>query len=95
MQEAVSVHREPGGVLRLIGDIDLGSVPIVRTALLDAVRLGPVVLDLREVTHLASAGVGLLLEAAAAGPLRLRVSPGGPVARVLALSGVDGVLPRM
>jgi anti-anti-sigma factor len=56
-----------------------------------------VVLDLRGVGYLASAGIGLLLEAAArvrhpAGPLSVRVTPGSLPARVLALTGLTDAL---
>jgi anti-anti-sigma factor len=58
---------------------------------------GRVDLDLTAVSYLASAGVGLLLEAlrrarAGGGRLQVRADPGGPAARVLELAGVDGAL---
>ena len=51
-------------------------------------------LDLRELSYLASAGVGLLVEAAeqaraAGGRVRLLVDPAGSPARVLALAGLE------
>jgi anti-anti-sigma factor len=57
----------------------------------------PVVLDLRTTSYLASAGVGVVLEARARAeargvPFRVRTAPGSPPERILALTGLDGVL---
>jgi anti-anti-sigma factor len=78
------------------GDLDLAAVSGCREALLEAVEAGTrVVLDLRGVGHLASAGIGLVLEALQRARGRgaaadLRALPGSPAARVLALSMPDG-----
>jgi anti-anti-sigma factor len=57
----------------------------------------PVVLDLRPTAYLASAGVGMVLEARAradAGglPFRVRTAAGSPPDRILALTGLEAVL---
>jgi anti-anti-sigma factor len=85
-----------GLTLRLSGDVDLASVGSVRASLLDRLDgTGPVLLDIRRITHLSSAGVGLLLESieAAPGRLRLLVDPDGPAGRSLALAGLDRLVP--
>jgi len=48
------------------------------------------VLDLHRVTYLSSAGVGLLLDVLAGAPVPVTLSadPDGPVARILALTGI-------
>ncbi|MGY1741509.1 MULTISPECIES: SpoIIE family protein phosphatase [unclassified Blastococcus] len=92
----------PGPVLALTGELDLAAVTRLRSEALAAVPgLGAgadAVLDVRSVGYLASAGVGLLLELAAAvrgagGRVRVRTAPGSPPDRVLRLSGLaDGLL---
>jgi anti-anti-sigma regulatory factor len=54
-----------------------------------------VVLDLRGVTFLGSAGAGLVLGAAhaAGGRLRLLTDPDGAPHRILALTGIGGHVP--
>ncbi|MCE0762618.1 SpoIIE family protein phosphatase [Pseudonocardia kujensis] len=88
-----------GLVLALHGDLDLHGIDHVREPLgaaLARVRPAePVVLDLTDVGYLPSAGIGMLLDLADVARARgvlLRIErPGtGPVARVLALTGLDG-----
>ncbi|WP_409333026.1 SpoIIE family protein phosphatase [Trujillonella humicola] len=88
-----------GPVLELAGEWDLTGVARLRPELLAAVGRSPdeAVLDLRSVGYLASAGVGLLLEAVAAaraagGRVRVLVTPGSPPHRVLRLSGLPADL---
>jgi anti-anti-sigma factor len=82
--------------LRLSGELDLASVASVRAPVRESARAhaGPVVLDLREVTYLGSAGAALLIDAAAVATagVRLLTAQDGPVDRVLALAGIDSVL---
>ena len=86
--------RESDGRLRLglVGDIDLDGVAAVRARLLAALAAAeaPAVLDLHRVTYLSSAGIGLLLDVFASAPVPVTVSaePDGPVARILALTGI-------
>jgi anti-anti-sigma factor len=88
------------GALRLTGELDLISTGDLRTQLLaevDAAGDAPVELDLRGLGYLASAGVGLLVEAVerariAGGRLRVVVDPRGSVARVLTLSGLEAMI---
>ncbi|MCW2717211.1 SpoIIE family protein phosphatase [Pseudonocardia sp.] len=93
------IHREPGGDLRieLTGALDLATVTPIAAQVDDTVRtaLAGVVLDLRGVTFLGSAGAGLVLGAAhaAGGRLRLLTDPDGAPHRILALTGIGGHVP--
>jgi anti-anti-sigma factor len=93
--------REEDGatVLEVRGELDLVSVDLVRTDLLARLAALPsgarLTLDLTATTYLASAGVGLLLEATDRArtrgvDLRVRAEPDGMPARALALTGLDG-----
>ena len=95
-EAALEVRAGPNGpVLELSGELDLAAVSRLRADVLAA--LGSpgteAVVDLRPVGYLASAGVGLLLEAAAAAReagsrIRVRVAGGGAAERVLGLTGL-------
>ena len=81
--------------LVLGGEIDLAAVDAIRAQVFAQLALrAPAALeiDLREVAYLSSAGVGLLLEIAertgADGALPIILPRSGPVARVLALTGL-------
>ncbi|MGY1605193.1 SpoIIE family protein phosphatase [Geodermatophilus sp. SYSU D00815] len=85
-----------GGTVALAGELDLATSATAASRLLAAADRpgGELVLDLREVTYLASAGVGLVLEAdrrvrAAGGRLRVLVRGGSAPARTLSLAGLD------
>ncbi|MGY1667228.1 SpoIIE family protein phosphatase [Geodermatophilus sp. SYSU D00696] len=94
----VTVHREPSRLrLELSGEVDLDVAAGLRAQALQALEDLPdgarVVLDLRPVTYLASAGVGLVLELCAAvtarhGEVDVRTRERSAPARVLALGGV-------
>jgi anti-anti-sigma factor len=92
----VELRVRDGGDVELVGELDLATVPGVRERLLVAVAGagGTVVIDGRGLTHLASAGVGLLLEAAEVAPhgLRIRLAEDGAAARALAVTGLDRTL---
>src|SRR5215208_2891433 len=82
-------------VLELCGDLDFASAPTVAAVLRQVTAEPPplLVLDLRAVTFLDSAGVALLLRAcrgqkAADQGLRMVLNPGQSAYRVLALSGL-------
>jgi anti-anti-sigma factor len=83
------IVRELGdGELRLIGEIDMDTSPVLRRRL----ESDPVVtvLDLREVTFIDSTGLNVLINANRNRIDRLVLrSPGGAVARVLELSGLE------
>ena len=83
-----------GPVVVVTGDLDLTTVDEVRSRLMAAVdRGGRVVVDLRQVRHLSSAGVRLLAEAADRAPQLSVITLGlSAVARVLRLTGVDDFL---
>jgi len=62
----VDVHRSPGTTrVRVRGELDIATVPIVREALDDA-RAPRVVLDLSELSYIDSSGVRLAFELDAA-----------------------------
>jgi anti-anti-sigma factor len=86
------------------GEVDLATATRVRHQVLlrlEQLPAGSVAtLDLRPTGYLASAGVGLVLEAVArarrAGvALRVQTRQGTPPARILALAGVDGQAPEV
>ncbi|EWC59059.1 Anti-sigma F factor antagonist (spoIIAA-2) [Actinokineospora spheciospongiae] len=87
-------------LLRVRGEIDMGTAPILRRGLDDAAARRtderPVVLDLSGVGFLASAGLALLVEyhrtlLDRGAALRV-VSNGGPVLRAIQVSSLDKVL---
>ncbi|MCG8914270.1 STAS domain-containing protein [Actinokineospora sp. PR83] len=87
-------------LLRVRGEIDMGTAPILRRGLDDAAARRtderPVVLDLSGVGFLASAGLALLVEyhrdlVDRGAALRV-VSNGGPVLRAIQVSSLDKVL---
>jgi anti-anti-sigma factor len=94
----LDVHRGPDGLRLLVdGEVDLAVAPALRARALQALEDlpagGRAVLDLRPVTYLASAGVGLVLELRAAAAARraaldVRTREGSAPARALALGGV-------
>jgi len=96
------IHRESrGDTLQItpVGELDIATAPALAAALTAAERspVGSVVLDLTEVTFLDSAGVRMLLAAAAdsranAGRLRIRESYAPQVRRVLEVTGVIELL---
>jgi anti-anti-sigma factor len=83
-----------GPVVVVSGDLDLDTVDEVRTRLLVATERGRrVVVDMRQVRHLSSAGVRLLAEMADRAPQLSVIALGlSSVARVLRLTGVDDLL---
>ena len=104
-EAALAVRPGPAGpVLELSGELDLAAVSRLRGDVLAAATQegstqdgAETVLDLRAVSYLASAGVGLLLETAAAvrragSRVRLDTVPGSAPDRVLRLSGLPGDL---
>jgi anti-anti-sigma factor len=86
--EHLTVQELGDGELRLIGEIDMDTSPILRRRLESDPPV--TVLDFRNVTFIDSTGLNVLINANRnrAEGLVLR-SPAGAVARVLELSGVD------
>jgi anti-anti-sigma factor len=88
-------QRLEGSVLQLdlAGELDLPGVAGIRPAVLGAVGVhrGRIVVDLREVDYLCSAGVGMLAEVGdlAREDVELRVSPGSGPARIVEVTGLD------
>jgi anti-anti-sigma factor len=93
---------EPGGEMvhvRVTGELDLATAPVLETALADLREAGfaQVVLDLRQLTFIACAGIHILLTQDAAllacgGRLRIVVAPGF-VDQVFDLGGGGGGRP--
>ncbi|MGQ0573381.1 MAG: SpoIIE family protein phosphatase [Pseudonocardia sp.] len=78
--------------IALTGELDLAGVSAVRAGLRAALAgAGPACIDLTGLSYLASAGVGLLVEAMDRWPeVSLRMPAGGPVRAVLDLVGLSG-----
>jgi anti-anti-sigma factor len=85
----------------LKGEIDLSTGDAVRRELRDLWESGwtEVVLDLREVTLMDTTAVHVLLDAREAATMAGStfgvVTGSGPATRILALTGLDGVLPMV
>ena len=91
---------DPDGTARVVvhGELDLAATPMLRNAL-DRLRRDArsTVLDLRELTFMDSSGLRVLLEAGqhrdAGWGVTLLLPAGGPVCRLIAISGVADALP--
>lgn len=90
--------RRDGVVVHCRGELDIASADMLREALRDTdTQVPTVVLDLREVTFIDSAGVSALVgehNRARTRGFRLALAVGGAprIERVIALSGLKGVL---
>jgi anti-anti-sigma factor len=84
-----AIHDEGGGVLRLVGEFDVGTAPEVQARL--ATHRGPAILDLHEVTFIDSTGLRTLLgatrERGRDEPLVLR-APSPAVRRLIELAAL-------
>jgi anti-anti-sigma factor len=95
---AVSKPQPDVHLLRVAGELDIATAPLLADHLRErAGTAGVLVLDLSDVTLLAASGVALIVDAhrdtAARGHLHLiGVTGNRPVARVLDLTGVLGLL---
>jgi anti-sigma B factor antagonist len=100
-QLTLTVHQNGQGmILKVGGEVDLATAPQLHAKLVDLVEVGEagsVIVDLTPVAFMDSTGLGVLLAAHKRVRARGRsiglVSPGGPVLRVLRLTGLDKVLP--
>jgi anti-anti-sigma factor len=88
-------HSEHVAVLSVHGEIDLGTTPMLREALLPVLehQTGPVVVDLSEVPFMDSTGVHVLVDTLRQlgpqnRPLAIVCPEGGQVHRLLALVGL-------
>jgi anti-anti-sigma factor len=100
---ALTVHTALSGDTHLIalrGELDLANAETARAELRTALDAGdaPVLVDLRELEFIDSAGIALLVGAlhrdAEASRLRFLRSEAPAVSRVLRLTGVEQMLPR-
>jgi anti-anti-sigma factor len=85
-------------VVRLEGEIDLSNAEEVRQSILDASSAAGMAIDLSGIAYLDSAGVRLLFEVARAlgrrdTRLRLAVSEGSSVRRILDVARVEAIVP--
>jgi anti-sigma B factor antagonist len=97
----IDLKTEDGGellIFKLRGSLDLATSPTVRAALVDATEKGKrhIVVDLTQLEFLDSTGLGALIGAhrrasERGGSFRLIVS-GGPIARLLNITGLIRVL---
>jgi anti-sigma B factor antagonist len=89
---------EARAVVTARGELDLATAPELEAALLPRLRDGgDVALDLRPLEFMDSTGVRVIVAAHLAadehgGTFAVAVVPGGPIARVLEISGLDAVL---
>ena len=85
-EEFTAVNRD--GVVVVRGEVDLATAPVMRAVLADACRPDrALVVDLRAVTYLDSAGVAALYDHSRFG-LDLLLEPGSAAAVVLEIAGV-------
>jgi anti-sigma B factor antagonist len=79
------------------GEIDLASVPLLRSALLDAEQSGcaEIWLDLSDVEFMDSTGITAIVDARGAldGRRFALICPGGAVRRVLDIAGIEHAIP--
>ena len=79
--------------LRLIGELDLGTVTELKAALESVTRSDPVTLDLAQLTFIDSTGLHAIMEFArsqnGSGPLIL-ASPSATAKRALEIAGLEG-----
>ncbi len=107
-QSAASTHRhgfevheswsEQLVVLAVNDDVDMLTAPLLSGAIFEALKKSPtgLIVDLTEVTFLASVGMGVLLsahEAAAASSVRFGVvAEGSTTSRPIRILGIDAIL---
>ncbi|PPK62070.1 STAS domain-containing protein [Actinokineospora auranticolor] len=96
------LDRSPGwDAVRARGEVDLGTVPVLRDALLSALDVDPspglLVVDLTGVSFMGSVGLTVLVEAGERATslerdLIVVATPGGVVRRAIEITGLDQAL---
>jgi anti-anti-sigma factor len=96
---AISTSEQGGRtVVSLRGELDLATAPALETVVTDSLAAGDdVVVDLRELAFMDSTGLRVLVRAHASVTdeqrfLIVRPRAGGPVAKILAIAGVESQL---
>lgn len=102
MSEPLRVDRRlegPAVVLRVAGEIDMSTAPVLAEECETAIESagGRLIVDLSDVTFFGSAGLAVLLDARQRGEtagIQLRLVAGGrPVLRSIEIAGVQEMLP--
>jgi anti-sigma B factor antagonist len=95
MLRVETVETDTGSVqLRLVGEADISTVPVLRSAIDGALRSAPerLLLDVGELSFIDSSGLAELLAAAhSIGTVVLR-DPPAIVRRIVTMSGLDSIL---
>jgi anti-anti-sigma factor len=86
-------HADGVTVARLRGEIDSASAPVLGPELLGASEGGTLVLDLRAVSYLDSAGMAMLDTLRRARRLHLVLGEGSIIGRALGIVGFDQLIP--
>ena len=84
----VGVNPDRSTTVRIIGEISASTESAVRCAIQGADGIGPLVVDLTNVTYLDAVGVRLLTEVAGERGLELVLGPDCPVFSVIQVSGL-------
>jgi anti-anti-sigma factor len=77
--------------IRLSGEVGADNLDALRRAVDDAAGSAPLIVDLTDVAYIDTAGVALLVEAAAERALEIVLGPGCAVFPVIQVSGLDQV----
>ncbi|WP_375499298.1 STAS domain-containing protein [uncultured Jatrophihabitans sp.] len=94
--EVTERHDDQGSYeLQLAGEVDLSSLPVIKTHLDRILSAAPVRVsfELSEVGFMDSSGIGMLLEVADAVPDIALVNPSPAVSRLVELCGLRSILP--
>jgi anti-sigma B factor antagonist len=102
LARVVEDHRDLVVVAAVEGEIDASNVPDIadRVRMMLTNRNETLVVDLTQTTYIDSAGINMLFSFGAEleqrqQTLRLVVDPGSPIARMLAITGLDATVPTL
>ena len=84
----IDANPDRSTTVRISGEISAATESAVRSAIEGADGVGPLIVDLTNVTYLDSRGVGLLTEVAGERGLELVIGPDCPVFSVVQVSGL-------
>jgi anti-anti-sigma factor len=90
----LTIEQDPRAtVVRLRGEVDAATAPLIETELLTTAPERGLVLDLRGVDYLDSAGIAMLDSLRRARRLTLVIEDASIVARAIAIVGFDQLIP--